>query len=125
MDTQRMTPSAHDWLSFRRIVDIPFGTWVAALESGQLTGHRVGLSLVSGPVEHDRDTGTYRIQVRMARGPLRPRLRMRLDVDRWSSAPLQTALELTPSRYVRPSAAYFRAGHVLLDSLVRSPSVPR
>jgi hypothetical protein len=56
----------------------------------------------------------------MARGPLRPRLRMRLDIDRWSSPPLQTALELTPSRYVRPSAAYFRAGHSLLDSLVLS-----
>jgi hypothetical protein len=56
----------------------------------------------------------------MARGPLRPPLRMRLDIDRWSSPPLQTALELTPSRYVRPSAAYFRAGHSLLDSLVLS-----
>ncbi|HEV2252244.1 MAG TPA: hypothetical protein VGS06_03535 [Streptosporangiaceae bacterium] len=70
MDTQRITPSAHDWLSFRRIVDIPFGTCVAALESGQLTGHRIGLSLVSGPVEHDRGTGTYRIRVRASRDRL-------------------------------------------------------
>ena len=110
MSLQRITSSVCDRLSFQRIVDIPFGTCVAALESGQLTG----------PIEHDRDTGTYRIQVRMARGPLRRPLRMRLDIDRWSSPPLQTALELTPSRYVRPSAAYFRAGHFLLDSLVLS-----
>ena len=27
------------WMSFRRIVDIPFGTCVAALDSGELTGH--------------------------------------------------------------------------------------
>ena len=118
------TPSVQDLLSFQRIVDIPFGTCVAALEGWQLTGqdggHRTGLSLLRGPIEHDRDTGTYRIQVRMARGPLRPPLRMRLDIDRWSSSPLQTALELTPSRHVRPSAAYFRAGHFLLDSLVLS-----
>jgi hypothetical protein len=58
----------------------------------------------------------------MARGPLRPPLRMRLDLDRWSSSPLQTALELPPSRYVRPSAAYFRAGHLLLDSLILEAS---
>jgi hypothetical protein len=119
-----VTPSVGDSLSFQRIVDIPFETCVAALEGGQLSGpdggRRTGLSLPYGPVEHDRDTGTYRVQVRMARGPLRPPLRMRLDLDRWSSAPLQTALELTPSRYVRPSAAYFRAGHFLLDSLILS-----
>jgi hypothetical protein len=116
--------SVQDCLSFQRIVDIPFGTCVAALESWQLTGqdggHRTGLSLFCGPIEHDRDSGTYRIQVRMARGPLRPLLRMRLDIDRWSSSPLQTALELIPCRYVRPSAAYFRAGHFMLDSLVLS-----
>ena len=119
-----VTPLVQEWLTFQRIVDIPFGTCVAALEGWQLTGqdggHRTGLSLLCGPIEHDRDTGTYRIQVRMARGPLRPPLRMRLDIDRWSSSPLQTALELIPSRHIRPSAAYFRAGHFLLDSLVLS-----
>jgi len=119
-----VTPSVRDWLTFQRIVDIPFGTCVAALERWQLTGQdgrrRIGLSLLCGPIEHDRDTGTYRIQVRLARGPLRPHLRMRLDIDRWSSPPLQTALELTPCRYIRPSAAYFRAGHFLLDSLILS-----
>lgn len=118
------TPSVRDWLSFQRIVDIPFGTCVAALESWQLTGqdggHRTGLSLLCGPIEYDPDYGTCRIQVRMARGPLRPLLRMRLDIDRWSSSPPQTALELIPCRYIRPSAAYFRAGHFLLDSLVLS-----
>ena len=114
---------ARAWFSFRRIVDVPFGTCVAALESGQLTGHdggpRAGQDLVYGPVEHDRDCGTCRVQVRLARGPLRPPLRMRLQADHWSSSPPQTALELIPGGHVRPSAAYFRAGHLLLDSLAR------
>ncbi|HLI40122.1 MAG TPA: hypothetical protein VKV35_00545 [Streptosporangiaceae bacterium] len=117
------------WLSFRRIVDIPFGTCVAALESWQLTGwqptghdsgRRTGRSLVCGPIEHDRDSGTCRIQVRLARGPLRPALHMRLQADYWSSSPPRTAVELIPCGHVRPSAAYFRVGHRLLDSLTRS-----
>jgi hypothetical protein len=115
------TRSVRDSLSFQRIVDIPFGTCVAALESWQLTGQdggrRIGRSLLCGPIEHDRDYGTCRIQVRMAHGLLRPLLRMRLDIDRWSSSPPQTALELIPCRYIRPGAAYYRAGHFLLDSL--------
>ena len=112
------------WLSFRRIADVPFGTCVAALESWQLTGphggRHTGQGLVCGPVEHDRDSGTCRVQVRLARGPLRPRLRMRLQADHWSSWPPQTALELIPCGHVRPSADYFRAGHLLMDSLIRS-----
>jgi Protein of unknown function (DUF4242) len=119
---------AQAWFSFRRIVDVPFGTCVAALESGQLTGpdggRRVGQALVGGPAEHDRDCGTCRVQVRLARGPLRPPLRMRLQADHWSSSPPQTALELIPCGHVRPSAAYFRAGHLLLDSLARSLARP-
>ena len=117
------------WLSFRRIVDVPFGTCVAALDdSGQLTGpdggQRAGQPLVCGPAEHDPDTGTCRVQVRLARGPLRPPLRMRLQADHWSSSPPRTALELIPCGHVRPSAAYFRAGHLLLDSLARSLARP-
>ena len=115
---------ARTWSSFRQIVDVPFGTCVAALESGQLTGpdggRRAGQALVRGPAEHDRDCGTCRVQVRLARGPLRPPLRMRLQADHWSSTPPRTALELIPCGHVRPSAAYFRAGHLLLDSLARS-----
>jgi hypothetical protein len=109
-------------LSFRRIVDIPFETCVAALDSWQHTGQggepRLAGCQLSGPVEHNRDTGTRRIRVRLARGPLRPLLRMRLDIDRWSST--STALELIPCGRVRPTAAYFRAGHRLLDWLTRS-----
>jgi hypothetical protein len=116
-------------VSFSRIVDVPFGTCVAALESGQLTGpdgaRRAGPPLVRGPVEHDPDSGTCRVQVRLARGPLRPALRMRLQADHWSSAPPRTALELIPCARVRPSAAYFRAGHLLLDSLARSLAEPQ
>jgi hypothetical protein len=109
-------------LSFRRIVDVPFETYVAALDRSQRTAGggqaRFRKSLLRGPVEHDRETGTYRIQVGLARGPLRPLLRMRLDIDRWSAT--STAVELIPCALVRPSAAYFDAGHVFLDSLTRS-----
>jgi hypothetical protein len=122
------TRPARAWLSFRRIVDVPFGTCVAALESGQLTGPDAGWPAgqprVCGPVEHDRDCGTCRVQVRLARGPLRPALRMRLQADHWSSSPPRTVLELIPCGHVRPSAAYFRAGHLLLDSLTRALARP-
>jgi hypothetical protein len=124
---------APGWLSFRRIVDVPFETCVAALENWQPTGRgrqlRSSTSLLCGPVEHDRDSAACRIQVRLARGPLRPLLRMRLDIDRWSSS--CTVLELIPCGRIRPTAAYFRAGHLLLDSLTRSlpqhvpPAQPR
>ena len=111
-------------LSFRRIVDIPFETCVAALDSWQRTGQdgalHLGKSLLRGPIEHDRDSGTCRIEVRLARGPLRATLRMRLNIDRWSSPPSRTAFELIPCKRVRPTATYFRAGHLLLDSLIHS-----
>jgi hypothetical protein len=110
-------------LSFRRIVAIPFEPCVAALESWQCTGQdgevRIGQSRLRGPIKHDRDSGTCRLEARLARGPLRSPLRMRLDIDRWSS-PSSTAFELIPCGRVRPTAAYFRAGHLLLDSLTHS-----
>jgi len=109
-------------LSFRRIVDVPFQTCLAALDSWTRTGDggdlRFGKSQVLGPMEYDHDSGTRRIEVRLTRGPLRPPLRMRLDIDRWSSS--STALELIPCGRVRPTEAYFRAGHLLLDSLTRT-----
>ena len=109
-------------LSFSRVVDVPFETFVAALDSWLGTRHggvlRLGRSQLLGPVEHDRDLGTRRIQVRLARGPVHPLLRMRLDIDRWSSS--STALELIPCRLIRPTADYFRAGGLLLDGLTRS-----
>ena len=109
-------------LSLWRIVDAPFETYVAALDGWLRAGHggelRFGGSQLLGPMEHDRDLGTRRIQVRLARGPLHPPLRMRLEIDRWSSS--STALELIPSRLVRPTADYFRAGRLLLDSLTSS-----
>jgi len=109
-------------LSFWRIVDVPFETYVAAVDSWARARHggepRFGGSQLLGPIEHDRELGTRRIQVRLARGSLHPQLRMRLDIDRWSSS--STALELIPCRLVRPTADYFRAGRLLLDSLTRS-----
>ena len=109
-------------LSFWRIADVPFETCVAALDNWQRTGRggelRFGENQLLGPMEHDRDLGTRRIQVRLARGPMYPMLRMRLEIDRWSSS--STALELIPGRLVRPTADYFRAGRLLLDSLTRS-----
>jgi hypothetical protein len=116
------TCSVSGGLPFRRIVDVPFETCLAAVESWQRTGLdgelRIGESRLRGPIEHDRDSGTHRIEVRLARGPLRPLLCMRLNIDRWSSS--STALELIPCGRVRPTAAYFRAGHLLLDSLTHS-----
>jgi hypothetical protein len=114
-------------LSFWRTVDVPFETYVAALDGWLRLRHdgelRFGGSQLLGPMGHDRELGTRRIQVRLARGPLYPMLRMRLDIDRWSSA--STALELIPSRLVRPTPDYFRAGRLLLDSLTRSlPRLP-
>jgi hypothetical protein len=43
---------------------------------------------------------------------------MRLNIDRWS--PTTTALELIPAGRIQPTAAYFRAGHLLLDTLART-----
>jgi hypothetical protein len=63
-------------------------------------------------------TAVHEIEVALARGPLRP-LPMRLEIDRWS-APSMTALELIPCQRVRPTATYFRSGHLLLDSLTHS-----
>lgn len=116
---------ALDRLSFRRITDIPFETYAAVLENWQhLVEHgdelRIGQSQLRGPIEHDRDSGTYRIAVRLARGLLRRPLRMRLNIDRWSWLPARTALELIPCERVWPTPAYFRAGHLLMDSLTRS-----
>ena len=114
-------------LSFWRIVDVPFETCVTALDSWLRGGHggelRFGGSRLLGPIEHDRELGTRRIQVRLARGPMYPMLRMRLEIDRWSSS--STALELIPSRLVQPTTDYFRAGRLLLDSLTQSLSRSR
>jgi hypothetical protein len=73
-------------LSFWRIAAVPFDIYVAALDSwlparpgGELW---FGGSQLLAPMEYDRDLGTRRIQVRLARGPLHPPLRMRLDIDR-------------------------------------------
>jgi hypothetical protein len=79
-----------------------------------------GQSLLRWPIEHDRDCCTCRIGVGSARGPLSPHLRMRLDINRWFPSSSRTALELIPCQHVRPTAAYFRSGHLLLDPLTRS-----
>jgi hypothetical protein len=117
--------SSVSWLSFRRIIDIPFEICVATLESWQRPAQdgelHIGQSQLRWPGEHDRDRCTYRIEVGLARGPLRPPLPMRLDIDRWyPSSSSRTALELIPCERVRPTAAYFRSGHHLLDSLTQS-----
>jgi hypothetical protein len=112
------------WLSFPRVIDLPFEICVATLESWQRTGDdgelHIGHSLLRWPIEHDRDHGIYRIEAGLARGPLRPPLRMRLEIARWSRLSSRTALELIPCQLVRPTADYFRSGHLLLDSLTHS-----
>jgi hypothetical protein len=109
------------WLSFPRTIDVPFEIVLATLESWQRTGQdgelHIGQSLLRWPIKHDSDLGTYRIAVGLDRGPLRPPLRMRLDIARWSWLSSRTALELIPCQPVRPTPAYFRSGHLLLDSL--------
>lgn len=65
-----------DQLSLWRIVNVPFGTWLAAMERWQLSGpgseSRLGRSLLHGPAEHDHHFGTCQIQARLALGPLPP-----------------------------------------------------
>jgi hypothetical protein len=116
--------SAVSWLSFPRIIDIPFKICVAALENWPRTGQRgelrIGQSLLHWPIEQDHDRCACRIEVALARGPLRPPRRMRLDISCWSPSSARTILELIPSQRVRPTAAYFRSGHLLLDSLTHS-----
>ena len=114
--------SAVTWLSFPRIIDIPFKICVAALESWQGLGGElhIGQSLLRWPIEQDHDGCACRIGVGLARGALRPPRRMRLDISCWSSASSRTVLELIPSQRVRPTASYFRSGHLLLDSLTCS-----
>ena len=111
------------WLSFPRIIDVPFEICVATLESWQRTGQEgelhIGQSRLRWPIRQDRDLGTYWIGVGLDRGPLRPPLRMRLDIARWSRVSSRTALELIPCQLVRPTPAYFRSGHLLLDSLTQ------
>jgi hypothetical protein len=117
------------WLSFRRIVYIPFDACLAALEGLLREGNHgevhAGQSRLRGPIKHDRRSGTCRVEVRLARGPLRPVLRMRLNIDCWSPPPSSTALELIPCGRVRASARYFRAGHLLMDSLTHSLQLER
>jgi len=112
------------WLSFPRIIDVPFEACVATLESWQRTGHdgelHIGQSVLRWPIRHDSDLRTSWVEVGLARGPLRPPLRMRLEISRWSRLSSRTALELIPRQRVRPTDAYFRSGHLLLDSLTRS-----
>ena len=115
---------ALDRLSFRRITDIPFETYWAVLEKWQCIEHggelRIGRSLLRGPIEHDRDSGTYRIEVRLGRGPLRPLLHMRLNIDRWSWLPARTALELIPCRARVAHRGLFPPAISCSNSLTRS-----
>jgi hypothetical protein len=121
-----MTGQLADVLSFRRIESIPFEAVMAVLESWQLTGDDselcLGGSLLRGPVEHDHFFGTWRIEVRLARGRLRSPVRMRLEIAPWYAG--ATVFELIPCQRVRPSAGYLAAGDRLLDSLTRTRPVP-
>ena len=116
--------SAVSWLWFERLIDVPFETCIAALESWPGTGGggelRIGQSLLHWPTEHDRDCWTRQIEVGLARQPLRPPRRMRLEISRWSPSSSRTSLELIPCQRVRPTAAYFGSGHLLLDSLTHA-----
>jgi len=120
--------SAPAWLSFRRIADIPFEACVAALESWRLQGPdgelHVGQSRLRGLIEHDLGSGTCRVEVRLARGrcarccacAARRLLVLLAATQRARAHPVRA----------RPvTASYFRAGHLLLDSLSRSLQLER
>jgi hypothetical protein len=115
---------AVSWLSFPPTIDIPFKMCVAALESWQRTGQggelQIGRSQLRWPIEQDHDRCACRIGIGLGRGPLRPPRRMRLDLSCWSPSSSRTVLELIPNQRVRPAAAYFRSGHLLLDSFTHS-----
>jgi hypothetical protein len=60
-------------LLFRRLVDIPFEVCAAALERWSWHDERdgellIGRSGLRGPIEHDRDSDTCTVEVRLARG---------------------------------------------------------
>jgi hypothetical protein len=116
-----MTGQLADLLSFRRIARIPFDAYLAALDGWQLNGYDgelgLGGTLLHGPIEHDHYFGTWRIEVRLARGRLRPPVRMRLEIAPWYTG--ATVFELIPCQRVRPSAAYVAACDRLLDRLSR------
>jgi len=65
------------WLSFPRIIDVPFEICVAAMESWQRAARsgelRIGQALLRWPIEYGRDRGARQIEVWLAQGPLRPR----------------------------------------------------
>jgi hypothetical protein len=112
-------------LSFQLVADVPFDAFMAAVEK-RLTEHggelRLGNGRLLGPAEPDQFFGTRRLEVRLGRGPLRPAVRMRLDIAPWS--PAATTLELIPCQRVKPSAGYFAAGRRLLDSLTPAVMTP-
>ena len=121
-----MTGQLADVSSFRRIEEIPCEAYLAMLAAWELTGDGSELclagSLLRGPVEQDPFFGTWRVEVRLARGRLRRPVRMRLEIAPWHGG--ATVLELIPCQRVRPGAAYLAAGDRLLDSLTRTRPAP-
>ena len=121
-----MTGQLADLSSFRRIQEIPCEAYLAMLAGWELTGDGselcLGGSLLRGPVEHDHFFGTWRIEVRLARGRLRRPVRMRLEIAPWHGG--ATVLELIPCQRVRPGTAYLAAGDRLLDCLTRTRPAP-
>lgn len=111
-----------DPLSFWRVVHVPYPAWLAALDHWQLTAPgtelRLGPGVLRGPAGHDPQFGTCHVHARLRPGPLRPPVRMRLDIDHWS--PTATALALICCQRAQPTTGYFRAGRHLLDTLTRA-----
>jgi hypothetical protein len=107
-----------DQLSFWRVVKLPYPAWLAALDHWRLiasgTELWLGSGVLRGPAGHDPHFGTCHIQARLGRGPLRPPLRMRLEIDRWS--PTATALTLIPCQRAWSTTSYFRAGQAAMAS---------
>ena len=81
------------WLSFPRIIDIPYEICIATLESWPRLGRdselRIGPSRLRWPIEDERDDGMRRIEVGVDRGRLRAPRRMSMEISRWSRWPAE------------------------------------
>jgi hypothetical protein len=106
-----VTGQRADLTSFRQIADVrSTPTWpplTAGSSPDTAANCASATACCEGRPSEDPHFGTTQIEVRLAYGPLRPPVRMRLEIEPWS--PTATALELIPCQRVRPSAAYFAA----------------
>jgi hypothetical protein len=109
--------------SFLRLVDLPFATVAAALESLWEREQRGGFVTVGTGAHVGRPevaNGIGRVRVIMERrwGRISSSLPMELEIAPWSDSRPVTRLELVAGRRVRATRRYFLAGHLVLDAII-------